>query len=127
MRTLIITLVLASLLGTPAFGKTTQAKTPLPVAVSSIKLKPSSVTGGQKSTGTVTIQVVAPQNVLIYLGSSNTAVATVGSSSITIPKGKASGNFTVITKKATSKKTVAISAIAQGSTTKVSVNLTVTK
>jgi hypothetical protein len=115
----------ASLLSLSALSM--PAKIPLPVAVSSIKLKPSSVTGGQKSTGTVTIQVVAPQNVLIYLGSSNTTVATVSSSSITIPKGKTSGNFTVTTKKVTSKKTVAISAIAQGSTTKVSVNLTVTK
>jgi plastocyanin len=98
-----------------------------PVAVASLKLSPATVKSAKKSTGTVTLQIAAPANIIVTLTSANTAIATVGTKTITISKGKKTGTFTVTAKKVTTKKTVLIKAQAKGSSTLVSAKLTVTK
>ncbi|MCP9494831.1 MAG: hypothetical protein MSG64_10295 [Pyrinomonadaceae bacterium MAG19_C2-C3] len=81
-----------------------------PQVLSSLALNPSTVTGGQTSTGTVTLFNPAPSGGLtVNLSSSDTAVATVPST-LAIPQGATSGTFTVQTSVATSNRNVQITA-----------------
>jgi len=67
------------------------------VTVSSVSLSPTSVLGGNTSTGTVQLNVTAPAGgAAVALTSSNTAAATVPAS-VTVPAGSKSTTFTVAT------------------------------
>jgi hypothetical protein len=89
---------------------------PSPVTVASLVLNPTSVHGGNKSQGTVTLNEVAPSGGLVVtLTSSNTGVATVPAS-VTVPAGAQSATFTVSTNKVTNSTSVKISASAGGVT-----------
>jgi len=78
--------------------------------LSSVSVNPTSVLGGNPSTGTVTLGAVAPVGgVVISLSSSNPAVATVPAS-ISISAGATSGTFPILTAAVTSATPVAISA-----------------
>lgn len=86
-------------------------------ALSSIALNPTSVVGGNTSTATVTLSGPAPTNgLLVNIASSNTAIATVPSSTITIPAGSTNAQFTVTTTPVSAQSTVSLSAISNGST-----------
>jgi hypothetical protein len=84
------------------------------LSLSSLALNPTSVTGGNSSTGTVTLSGPAPTGgALVTLSSSNTAAATVPSS-VTVPAGAASATFMVSASAVTASTTVTISAAYAG-------------
>ena len=95
-----------------------------PLSLSSLSLNPMSVTGGNSSTGTVTLSGPAPAGgAQVTLSSSNTTVARVPSS-VTVGAGATSATFTVTTSAVATSTTVTISA-AYGGVTKTA-SLTVT-
>ena len=97
---------------------------PASVALSSLSLNPTSVTGGNSSTGTVTLSEPAPPGgAQVALSSSNTTAARVPSS-VTVAAGATSASFTVSTSVVAASTTVTISA-AYGEATR-SASLTVT-
>ena len=68
-----------------------------PHDISSISVNPTSVVGGSRSTGTVSLSVAAPTGgAVIALGSDPGNVATVPTS-VTVPEGATSADFTVST------------------------------
>jgi len=86
------------------------------LALSSLTLIPTSVTGGNSSQGTVTLNGAAPSGgAVVTLSSSNTAVATVPAS-VTVPAGTASATFTVTTSTVTAATSAIISASYGGAT-----------
>jgi len=97
---------------------------PAPASLSSISLNPASVTGGNSSTGTVTLSGPAPTGgAQVALSSSNTAVATVPSS-VTVAAGTTSAAFTVSTSAVAASTTVTISASYAGATASASLTVT---
>src|SRR3989449_124083 len=97
---------------------------PASVSLSSLTLNPTSVTGGNSSTGTVTLSGAAPTGgAVVTLSSNNTTAARVPSS-VTVAAGATSATFTVSTSAVAASTTVSISA-AYGAVTR-SVSLTVT-
>jgi len=95
-----------------------------PLSLSSLSLNPTSVTGGNSSTGTVTLSGPAPAGgAQVTLSSSNTTVARVPSS-VTVGAGATTATFTVTTSAVATSTTVTISA-AYGGVTKTA-SLTVT-
>jgi hypothetical protein len=95
-----------------------------PSTLSSLTLSPSSVTGGNSSTGTVTLSGPAPAGgALVLLSSSNTGAATVPSS-VTVPAGATSATFAVNTSTVTTSTLVTISASYGGVTQTASVTVT---
>ena len=86
------------------------------VTLSTLSLNPTTVTGGDSSTGTVTLSGPAPSGgAQVALSSSDTSVATVPSS-VTVAAGATSATFTVSTNAVSASTTVAISAIYAGVT-----------
>jgi trimeric autotransporter adhesin len=85
-------------------------------ALSSLALSPTTVTGGDSSTGTVTLDAAAPSGgASMALSSSNTAAATVPAS-VTVPAGATSATFTVSTTAVSSSASTTISATYAGLT-----------
>src|SRR6266481_3440572 len=93
------------------------------VSLSSLSLNPTSVTGGNSSTGTVTLSGPAPAGGAQVVLASNNGVASVPSS-VAVPAGATSATFVVSTSAVAASTTVAISA-AYGGVTR-SASLTVT-
>jgi len=94
------------------------------VALSSLSLNPTSVTGGNSSTGTVTLSGPAPAGgTQVALSSSNTTVARVPSS-VTVAAGATSASFTVSTSAVAASSTVNISAIYGGANRSASLTVT---
>src|SRR5947208_7768584 len=86
------------------------------LSLSSLALNPTSVAGGNSSTGTVTLSGPAPAGgARVALSSSNTAAATVPSS-VTVPAGATNATFTVSTSVVTASTAVTISAAYGGAT-----------
>lgn len=84
--------------------------------LSSLTLKPTSVTGGATATGTVTLSSAAPSGgALVTLSSSNTAVATVPGS-VLVSAGTITKSFTVTTQTVSASTGVTISATYGGTT-----------
>jgi len=84
--------------------------------VSSLGLKPSTVVGGAKSTGTVRLSAAAPAGgAVVTLTSSKPARALVPSS-VTVPAGKSSATFSISTARATAGSSAVISATLGGAT-----------
>jgi hypothetical protein len=89
---------------------------PEPAALSSLGLSPTSVAGGNSSTGTVTLTSAAPTGgASVALSSSNTAAATVPAS-VTVPAGSTSATFTVSTSSVSSNTSSTVSASYGGVT-----------
>jgi subtilisin family serine protease len=87
---------------------------PTQPSLSSLSLNPTSVVGGNSSTGTVTLTAPAPSGgFVVNLSSSNTNVATVPST-VTVPAGATSANFTVSTQAVSSATSVTVTASAGG-------------
>ncbi len=94
------------------------------LSLSSLALNPTSVAGGNSSTGTVTLSGPAPAGgAQVALSSSNTAAATVPSS-VTVPAGATSATFTVSTSVVTASTAVTISAAYGGATRTASLAVT---
>jgi hypothetical protein len=99
--------------------------TPAPATtLSAVSLSPTSVRGGNSSTGTVTLSAAAPAGGTVVTLSSSAAVATVASS-VTVGAGFRSAKFTVSTSRVTSSTQVTISAALGGQST--SAQLAVTR
>jgi trimeric autotransporter adhesin len=87
---------------------------PASVALSSLSLYPASVTGGNSSTGMVTLSGPAPAGgATVALSSSNTTAARVPSS-VTVAGGATTATFAVSTGAVAASTTVTISAIYSG-------------
>ncbi len=100
------------------------SSTPASVSLSSLSLNPTSVTGGNSSTGTVTLSGSAPAGgVQVTLSSSNTAAAGVPSS-VKVAAGATSASFTVSTSAVATSTAVIISATYSGATRSVSLTVT---
>ena len=92
---------------------------PPTVTLSSVSLNPTSVTGGNSSSGTVTLTGPAPTGgATIALSSSNTAVAQVAVPSVTVPAGQTSAGFSVTTVSVASTTQVTISGTYPAGTTR---------
>ena len=91
---------------------TVSANTP-----SSLVFSPTSILGGNSTTGTVTffapVSADTPVTLAVLAGSS--AVASIPPS-VTVPQGSSSANFSVVTNQVTAQTTVKISASANGGT-----------
>jgi hypothetical protein len=98
------------------FEQSSPSTPPSPVSLSSLTLNPTTVTGGDSSTGTVTLSGPAPSGgAQVALSSSDTSVATVPSS-VTVAAGATSATFTVSTSAVAASTTVTISANYAGAT-----------
>jgi hypothetical protein len=107
-----------------AFTSLTVLAPPPPLTLASLALNPSSVVGGNTSTGTATLSAAAPpEGAVVTLSSSHPAFAAVPAS-VTVPAGAASANFTVTTSTVSASTTVNISGSFGGTTQ--SATLTVT-
>src|SRR2546427_1698771 len=101
----------------------TPAPPPAPT-LSSLTLNPTSVTGGNSSTGTVTLSGAAPTGGAgVTLSSNNTTAARVPSS-VTVAAGATSATFTVSTSAVAASTTVSISGTYRGVTRSVSLTVT---
>jgi photosystem II stability/assembly factor-like uncharacterized protein len=90
--------------------------TTVPVTLSSLSLNPTSLTGGNASTGTVTLNAPAPAGgAVVTLTSSNTAVSAVPTS-VTAPAGATTVGFQVTTNAVTSASVITITATLGGVT-----------
>ena len=97
---------------------------PASVALSSLSVNPTSVTGGNSSTGTVTLSGAAPTGgALITLSSNNTTAANVPSS-VTVAAGATSATFTVSTSAVAASAIVTVSAAYSGTTSTASLTVT---
>ncbi len=94
-----------------------------PVAVSSLRLNPTSVTGGkQSSTGTVTLSGLAPAGGAQVTLSSSNAAASVPSS-VTVPAASTTATFTISTSAVAASTPVTISASYGGTSTSASLTV----
>jgi hypothetical protein len=94
--------------------------------VSSLSVNPTSVVGGNPSTGTVTLSTAAPNGgSVVSLVSSDTSVATVPAS-VTVPAGTTSATFTVTTAVIATDRIVTLTAVSNntGRTTDLTVTAT---
>ena len=101
---------------TATLGTTNQTATltVAPMALTGLSLNPTSVAGGNSSTGTVTLNGPAPSSgVSIALNSSLTSAATVPAT-ITVAAGQSSATFTVNTFSTTKQKSATIQASFSG-------------
>jgi hypothetical protein len=104
------------------FEQSSSSPSPLPT-LSSLTLSPSNVTGGNSSTGTVTLSGPAPAGgAQVTLSSSDTAASVP--SSVTVPAGAASATFPVNTSAVAASTSVTISASYGGVTQTASLTVT---
>ena len=94
------------------------------VALSSLTVNPTSVVGGNSSTGTVTLTGAAAANIVVTL-SSNSASATVPPS-VTVPQGATTASFSIGTKPVASSTVANISAAFNGVTKTAALTITPT-
>jgi hypothetical protein len=94
------------------------------VSLSTLTLNPTSVVGGNSSTGTVTLSGPAPAGgAQVVLSSSNTLVARVPAS-VTVAAGATSATFTLTTSAVSTSTAVAISVAYAGATRSASLTVT---
>ena len=82
-------------------------------ALTSVSLNPTRVSGGNPSTGTVTLSSVAPAGGVSVTLSSNSSSATVPAS-VSVTAGRSTATFTVLTKSVTTSTTATITASSSG-------------
>jgi len=111
------TLVTISVSGGGVTQSATLTVNPQPPSLSTLTVSPSSVIGGNASTGTVTLTAAAPSGgASIALSSSKTTVASVPAG-VTIPAGAMSVTFAVTTVAVTTNSSVTITATSGTSKT----------
>lgn len=81
-----------------------------PPAIVSLKLKPTSVVGGQSSLGTITMSAKAPTGGLV-VNLSGSSTAALVPQTVTVPAGSTSVTFTITTKAVTRKSSAVITAV----------------
>jgi hypothetical protein len=86
---------------------------PSPATLTSLAVNPTSVTGGNSATGTVTLSAAAPGGGAVVSLSRNNAAATVPAS-VTVPAGAQSATFTITTTTVTSSTSVIVTATYAG-------------
>src|SRR5258706_375243 len=97
---------------------------PASVTLCSLLVNPASCTGGNSSTGTVTLSGAAPSGgAVVTLSSSNTTVARVPSS-VTVAAGATSATFALSTSAVVASTTVSISGTYGGATRSASLTVT---
>ncbi len=95
-----------------------------PVTLSSLTVNPTSVVGGNSSTGTVTLSAAAPAGgATVALSSSNTIVARTPAS-VTVAAGATSATFTIGTSAVSASTAVTISGTYSGVTKSASLTVT---
>ena len=108
----------------PAILEFDLSSVPASVSLFSLALNPTSVTGGNSSTGTVTLSGPAPAGgAQVTLSSGNTTVARVPTS-VTVAAGATNATFAVSTSAVGSSTTVTISAAYNGATRSASLAVT---
>jgi probable HAF family extracellular repeat protein len=86
-----------------------------PIGVLALSITPNPVNGGSSATGTVTLECpAAPGSITVQLSSTNPALATPTVSSVTIPAGSQTANFSVTTVKPSVASSATIKATANG-------------
>lgn len=93
------------------------------ISLTAFTLNPTSVVGGAASTGTLTVSAPAPDDTVISLSSSNASVASVPST-ITVPMGARTVNFTISTPTRTSAASAVITATFSGASKTATLNVT---
>jgi hypothetical protein len=88
---------------------------PVPAALTSVSVSPTSLPGGNSSQGTVTLTAAAPTGGAVVSLSDNDAAATVPTN-VTVAAGASTATFTVTTTAVTSTRSVTISAVYNGVT-----------
>ena len=97
-------------------GCTVTTAPPAPASLSTVRVDPTDVVGGNAATGTVTLTAAAPSGgVAVSLSSDNTAAATVPPS-VTVPAGSTSASFTVSTSVVSNSQSANIIGTAGGVT-----------
>ncbi len=97
-------------------GGTVNAPPPVTLSVTSLGLNPSSVTGGQRSTGTVTLNGPAPSGgAAVTLSSGNAAAQVPGA--VNIPAGSATATFQATSAAVNAVTPVTITATLNGTAT----------
>jgi WD40 repeat protein len=94
-----------------------------PLALASLTLNPTTLPGGDNSTGTVTFSGPAPTGGLVVSLSCSDASVTVPKT-VTVPAGQASATFLVSTTAATAEKSVTITATNGGVVEKATLTIT---
>jgi hypothetical protein len=98
---------------------------PGPVALSSVTLNPTSVTGGTSSTGTVTLSGAAPGGGAVVSLSSSSSAATVPTS-VSVAAGSTSATFTASTGTVTASTPITITATYAGASKTAALTVTPT-
>jgi len=93
-----------------------------PAVLESLTLNPTTVAGGQPSTGTVTVKGVAPPSGLVIQLTSSKGSAAVPAK-VTIPGGKTSATFTVKTTTVATQNSATITATSNGVTESASLTI----
>ena len=110
------TAVITATLGSSSMQASLTISPQATATLSSLTLNPTRVSGGNNSTGTVTLTAAAPSGgAVVTLSSRNTSVVTVPSS-VTVEAGTTSASFTVSTQRVSSNTNVIISATYAGTT-----------
>ena len=98
------------------FGATQSATLTVTAGLSSVTVSPTSVVGGNNSTGRVTLSGAAPTGgAVVNLQSSNTSAAQLPAS-VTVPGGSTSATFTITSSGVGSSTPVSISGVYGGTT-----------
>ena len=97
--------------------------TPRPVSLTDLRVSPQAVAGGSSATATVVLSSTAGGNGVTVALVSNSAVARVPSS-VVIPAGSESANFSVTTERVSSTVTVGLTATYAGDTRSTSLAVT---
>jgi hypothetical protein len=98
-----------------AFSSLIVLAPPAPVTLTSVTVSPSSVTGGNSSTGTVNLSAAAESGGAVVSVSDNSTAATTPAS-VTVPAGATSASFTITTTTVTASTSATISATFEGAT-----------
>ena len=93
-----------------------------PTSLYSVTLNPTTVAGGFSSTGTVTLNGIAPPNGAVITLASDNSVASAPTS-VTVAEGKSTATFTVATNMVSSNTFAMISASWQGTTKSAQLNI----
>lgn len=109
------TLQLTDAQGTTASGQFTVTVSPSRATLSSLTVSPTTVTGGATATGTVTLDIPAPDVTPVTLISSNPQSATVPAT-VTLQPGDTSATFAISTNSSAGTITATISATYAGVT-----------
>jgi hypothetical protein len=88
---------------------------PAPAALSSLTLNPTKVVGGSSSVGTVSLNKITPQAVVVTLSSNNPTKAVVPAN-VTVPAGASAATFNIATTPTNKKVSASITASYSGVT-----------